>query len=339
MIRHCQGFCISSLRRGSRKCRSMHIFSTERSISSKPKGEKSEAIITHGSSPQADKIAVELSILVSRVLAAFGILHVVTEYGVDLTRCEGPSMMPTIKALGEIIVIEKTTHRIWGLEGGNNGEVRAEKARDLQKKWEAREYKKFLLKSKRNDVYVPTWYEPKLPQTTKKNYAQLSSFSQIVSKFSSGINIGDVVVLEHSDREGTVCKRVLGLPGDIVLRPKQSSLFSSEHRDVVELFEDDEKVDGRSQVKSLSDSSLLIVPDGHIWVEGDNSTNSADSRNYGPVPSALVVGKVWFRLWPIRGFAQMVRGGRPMPPKHAPFTGSAIIPAGNEGEERRVTHP
>ncbi|CAN0292674.1 unnamed protein product, partial [Discosporangium mesarthrocarpum] len=37
---------------------------------------------------------------------------------------------------------------------------------------------------------------------------------------------------------------------------------------------------------------------GHIWLEGDNPSNSIDSRRYGSVPQALVLGKVALRLYP-----------------------------------------
>ncbi len=303
----------------------------------KPVRDQSTRLSDGDLSAQSADLTGEISLLLSRIVAAFGILHVVTEYGVDLTRCEGPSMMPTVRPVGEIIVIEKITHRL-GIEGGNDGEVRAKNAKEKQKAWEAKEHKEFLARSssKKRDVYSPSWYRQKLPQVNAHNYTWLSSFTQQFSRFTTGIDVGDVVVLEHPDREGTVCKRVLGLPGDCILRPKHNSFYSSEHRDVMGIFEERDEREGqghRSKLASLSDSSLQIVPDGHIWVEGDNSINSADSRNYGPVPSALVVGKVWFRIWPLRGFAQMVRGSRPMPPNHAPFTGSTVIPAGCEGEE------
>lgn len=40
------------------------------------------------------------------------------------------------------------------------------------------------------------------------------------------------------------------------------------------------------------------VPPGHMWVTGDNLPHSTDSRVYGPIPLAMVSGKVVARLWP-----------------------------------------
>ena len=44
---------------------------------------------------------------------------------------------------------------------------------------------------------------------------------------------------------------------------------------------------------------LAQVPDGYMWLEGDNQHNSTDSRNYGPVPMALLRGRVAARVWPV----------------------------------------
>lgn len=48
-----------------------------------------------------------------------------------------------------------------------------------------------------------------------------------------------------------------------------------------------------------ADSGLKQVPEGHCWVVGDNLGNSRDSRMFGPLPLALVRGKVVavFRGW------------------------------------------
>jgi inner membrane protease subunit 1 len=42
------------------------------------------------------------------------------------------------------------------------------------------------------------------------------------------------------------------------------------------------------------------VPKGHMWVTGDNLPHSVDSRRYGPIPLAMVNGKILAkaeRLW------------------------------------------
>ncbi|OMO97569.1 Peptidase S26A, signal peptidase I [Corchorus olitorius] len=76
---------------------------------------------------------------------------------------------------------------------------------------------------------------------------------------------GDVVVFSNpSDHKEKQVKRIIGLPGDWV----------GTHNDVVR------------------------VPEGHCWVEGDNSASSMDSRSSGPVPLGLVTGRATHILWP-----------------------------------------
>jgi len=41
------------------------------------------------------------------------------------------------------------------------------------------------------------------------------------------------------------------------------------------------------------------VPKGHCWVEGDNPSNSIDSRNFGPIPLGLVESNVLAVIWPL----------------------------------------
>ncbi|MEM7246429.1 MAG: signal peptidase I [Acidobacteriota bacterium] len=40
------------------------------------------------------------------------------------------------------------------------------------------------------------------------------------------------------------------------------------------------------------------VPEGELWVLGDNAAASRDSRHFGPVPGEQVVGRAAWRYWP-----------------------------------------
>jgi len=64
-----------------------------------------------------------------RVLAGLVLISLQNEYGFSIIQCEGPSMMPTIHPLGEMIVVERFTHRLFGLDDGDTAEERVARAR------------------------------------------------------------------------------------------------------------------------------------------------------------------------------------------------------------------
>ena len=57
---------------------------------------------------------------------------------------------------------------------------------------------------------------------------------------------------------------------------------------------------GRLVVKRV----VRLAEDG-VWVEGDNAEASTDSRTFGPVNAADVLGEVRWRYYPLRAFGRV----------------------------------
>lgn len=109
-----------------------------------------------------------------------------------------------------------------------------------------------------------------------------------------GIKHGDVISFTHPLVPGIgAVKRVIGLPGDFVVTnweqdPQMQGLYEGSEASVV----DGDEGPGHQQKR------MIQIPDGHCWVLGDNLAESRDSRTYGPLPLALIKGKVLGRLLP-----------------------------------------
>ena len=56
----------------------------------------------------------------------------------------------------------------------------------------------------------------------------------------------------------------------------------------------------KSDVKTEGDFAFmeLDVPEGTVFVMGDNRGSSTDSRSFGSIPIDKIEGKVEFRIWP-----------------------------------------
>lgn len=103
---------------------------------------------------------------------------------------------------------------------------------------------------------------------------------------------GDLVVLDDPDGSGSLVKRVVALGGDVFAI--EDGLVVLNGVQAVEPYADQSRIDGVYV-------GPLTVPAGQVYVLGDDRGNSVDSREFGPVPAATVIGRVVLRLWPSPG--------------------------------------
>ena len=49
----------------------------------------------------------------------------------------------------------------------------------------------------------------------------------------------------------------------------------------------------------------FIVPEGTVFLMGDNRPDSTDSRRFGCIPMEKIESKVWLRIWPLNLFGKV----------------------------------
>lgn len=120
------------------------------------------------------------------------------------------------------------------------------------------------------------------------------------------VNRGDVVVFERPPTESPseikdLIKRVVGLPGERV--SIVDGKVSIDGRALKEPYVHGLQTiyDGSCSVvdmPGLGTAAGYKVPEGRLFVMGDNRVNSHDGRCFGPISEDLVVGRAFFIMWP-----------------------------------------
>lgn len=109
-------------------------------------------------------------------------------------------------------------------------------------------------------------------------------------------NRGDVVVFKApEDRTKEFIKRVIGLPGEKVAI-HDGQIYINDKLLVEGYLPTGLKTEG---AYDLQNEQEVVVPAGEFFVLGDNRANSSDSRYWGFIPYKDILGKAWFRYWPL----------------------------------------
>lgn len=142
-------------------------------------------------------------------------------------------------------------------------------------------------------VFVQTFYIPSGSMESTLNIGDRVLVNKLAYK-AHEVHRGDVIVFRRppglqSDRINDLIKRVIGLPGETV-EGHDGHMY-------VNGYQLDEPYVKTGEV--TNDFGPAKVPDGMVWVMGDNRGNSADSRVFGPIPVNLIEGRAFVLVWPL----------------------------------------
>lgn len=105
---------------------------------------------------------------------------------------------------------------------------------------------------------------------------------------------GDVLVLNPPQfSETPYIKRTIAVAGDTVDIRDGAVYVNGERLDEPYLHGLKTACDDQTYCENY------VVPEGTVYVLGDNRPESFDSRSFGPVPLDNIIGKAWFSNWPL----------------------------------------
>ncbi len=106
---------------------------------------------------------------------------------------------------------------------------------------------------------------------------------------------GEVVVFKAPDGISYYIKRIIGLPGETVeIENNTIVIFNQEHKEGMTL-----KETYLPREDIITDNIKIVLGEDEYFVLGDNRGASFDSRSWGNLKKAKIIGKVWLRLMPI----------------------------------------
>lgn len=148
----------------------------------------------------------------------------------------------------------------------------------------------------RTFLFAPFIVEGESMESTLHNAERL-----VVNKaiyFVSTPQRGDIIVF-HAEADKDYIKRVIAVAGETV-EVRDDTLYIN-GKEVDEPYLAQKREEAKAEGNELTeDFPPVAIPDGEIFVMGDNRQNSRDSRMIGPVKLDTVVGRAEFVFWPFK---------------------------------------
>lgn len=124
-------------------------------------------------------------------------------------------------------------------------------------------------------------------------------------KFKGYVQPGEIVTFKDPlGDDKTLIKRVIAVEGDTI-DFKDGKLYLNGKEQNEEYTHGLPSQALPQTINSIELSYPYTVPSGYVWVMGDNRTNSADSRYFGPVPFSDITGHAVLRYWPFNRISLM----------------------------------
>jgi signal peptidase I len=109
--------------------------------------------------------------------------------------------------------------------------------------------------------------------------------------FKDQVKRGDVIVFPYPiEPRIDYVKRVIGIPGDEIQILGETVYINGQEEDSSYLYFD-------PVLLALPENIKITLPEGKLWVMGDNRRNSKDSRFWGFVDEKTVIGKAAMIFW------------------------------------------
>lgn len=125
----------------------------------------------------------------------------------------------------------------------------------------------------------------------------------LVNKLSDNPSRGELVVFERPN--GDLVKRVVALEGETVYFDEGLIKIDDKWLEEPYLtagtgtYAPSAAIANCEAPEGYDEGSACTVPEGHVFVLGDNRRVSYDSRNFGPVPRDDIIGTTAFQFWPL----------------------------------------
>lgn len=112
---------------------------------------------------------------------------------------------------------------------------------------------------------------------------------------------GDVIIFKAppsepcAQEECEYIKRIVGLPTERV-KVQEGSIFINDQKLAEKYLPENLRIQPGN---FLSEGKTVTLKENEYLVFGDNRSYSRDSREFGPIKRSAIIGRAWFRYWPV----------------------------------------